>query len=50
MKKAIVWYEQVAGAKINFEKSKGLWLGAWRGGAGVTPSESSSCGSGPVSN
>ena len=32
MKKAVARYEQVAGAKVNYDKSKGLWLGAWRGG------------------
>ena len=30
VKKAVVRYEQIAGAKINFDKSEGLWLGAWR--------------------
>ena len=29
-KKAIEKYEEVAGAKINFDKSEGLRLGAWR--------------------
>ena len=28
VKKAVV----IAGVKISFDKSKGLWLGAWRGG------------------
>ena len=32
MKKAVERYEEVAGAKINFDKSKGLQQGAWRGG------------------
>ena len=32
MKKAVERYEEVAGAKINFDKSEGLRLGAWRGG------------------
>ena len=32
MKKAVARYEEVAGAKINFDKSEGPWLGAWRGG------------------
>ena len=32
MKKAVARYEQIAGAKINFDKSKGLQLGSWRGG------------------
>ena len=27
-----VWYEQIAGAKINFNKSEGLQLGDWKGG------------------
>ena len=31
-KKMVARYEQIAEAKINFDKSKGLWLGAWRGG------------------
>ena len=32
VKEAVVRYEQVAGAKINFDKSEFLWLGAWRNG------------------
>ena len=52
-KKAVERYEKVAGAKVNFEKSQGLRLGAWRGASpyqgpstGVTdPSASSGCGS-----
>ena len=32
MKKAFARYEQIAGAKMNFDKSEGLRLGAWRGG------------------
>ena len=32
LKKAVERYEEVAGSKINFDKSKVLWLGAWRGG------------------
>ena len=32
VKKAVKKYEKVAGAKVNFDKSKGLWLGAWREG------------------
>ena len=32
MKKAVKSYEEVVGAKINFNKSKGLWLDAWWGG------------------
>ena len=31
VKKAIGEYEQIAGAKVNFDKSKGLLLDAWRG-------------------
>ena len=31
-KKAVKRYEEVAGTKINFDKSDGLWLGAWMGG------------------
>ena len=30
--KAVKRYEEVAGAKINFDKSEGLPLGAWRSG------------------
>ena len=29
--KAVCEYERIAGAKFNFDKSEGLWLGAWRG-------------------
>ena len=32
MKKVSARYEQVVGAKVNFDKIKGLQLGAWRGG------------------
>ena len=32
VKKAVTKYEQIAGAKINFDKSEGLLLGAGRGG------------------
>ena len=32
MKKVVARYEQIAGVKINFDKSEGLRLGAWRGG------------------
>ena len=32
MKKAVARYEQIAATKINFDKSEGLGLGAWRGG------------------
>ena len=32
VKKAVERYEQVARAKVNFDKSKGLRLGAWRDG------------------
>ena len=31
VKEAVVEYEWIAGAKVNFEKSEGLRLGAWRG-------------------
>ena len=31
VKKAAEKYEKVAGAKVNFDKSEGLWLSAWRG-------------------
>ena len=30
-KKAVSEYERIAGAKVNFDKSKGLRLGTWRG-------------------
>ena len=32
VKKVVARYEQIAGGKLNFDKSKGLQLGAWRGG------------------
>ncbi len=31
VKKAVSEYERIAGAKVNFDKSEGLRLGAWRG-------------------
>ena len=31
VKKAVGEYERITGAKVNFDKSKGLRLGAWRG-------------------
>ena len=31
VKKAVGEYERIAGAKVNFDKSEGLRLGAWRG-------------------
>ena len=31
VKEAVVEYERIAGAKVNFDKSEGLCLGAWRG-------------------
>ena len=31
VKMAVARYEKVAGAKVNFDKSEGLQLGAWRG-------------------
>ena len=33
MKKAVERYEKVAGAKVNFDKSEGLRLGAWKRGS-----------------
>ena len=30
VKNEVTLYEQMAGAKISFDKSEGLWLGAWR--------------------
>ena len=60
VKKAVSEYKWIAGAKVNFDKSEGLWLGVRGGGvampfqgpsAGMTdPSASSGCGSGPTSN
>ena len=58
VKMAVERYEKVAGAKVNFDKSEGLQLGAWRGASpyqgpytGVTdPSASSGCGLGPASS
>ena len=32
VKMAVERYEKMAGAKVNFDKSEGLRLGAWRGG------------------
>ncbi len=57
VKKAVERYEKVAGAKINFDKSEGLRLGAWRGGVSLPgpsavvtdPSAFSGC-SGPAPN
>ena len=31
VKEAVARYEKVAGANVNFDKSEGLWLGAWWG-------------------
>ena len=31
VKEAVVEYERIAGAKVNFDKSEGLRVGAWRG-------------------
>ena len=31
VKKAVGEYERIAGTKVNFDKSEGLRLGAWRG-------------------
>ena len=54
VKEVVVEYERIAGAKVNFDKSEGLRLGAilFQGpSAGVTdPSASSGCGLGPTSN
>ena len=58
VKEAVVGYERIAGAKVNFDKSEGLRFGAWRVAipfkgpfAGVTdPSASLGCGSGLTSN
>ena len=33
MKMAVERYEKVAGAKVIFDKSEGLRLGAWKGGS-----------------
>ena len=30
VKKAVGEYERIAGAKVNFDKSEGMWLSAWR--------------------
>ena len=54
VKKAVAKYEQIAGDKINFDKSESLWLGAWRGGLDLSalatvPSASFGCSSGPAS-
>ena len=32
VKKAVEKYDKVAGAKVNFDKSEGLQLGAWKSG------------------
>ena len=53
VKAAVGEYEWIAGAKVSFDKSEGLQLGAWRGSdtTGVTgPSTSSGCGSSLTSN
>ena len=58
VKKAVSEYERIAGAKVNFDKSEGLRLGAWRGSNTLPgpfrwsdgPTASSGCGSGPTSN
>ena len=48
VKKAVSEYERIAGAKVNFDKSKGLLL---EPSVGVTnPSAFLGCGSGPTSN
>ena len=33
VKEAVVEYERIAGAKVNFDKSEGFRLGGWRGRA-----------------
>ena len=58
VKEAVMRYEKVAGAKVNFDKSDSLQLGAWGAAfpcqgpsAGVTvPSASLGCGLGPASS
>ena len=58
MKKAVAEYEQIAGAKVNFDKSEGLRLRAWRGSDALPepfrwsdgPVCILGCGSGPTSN
>ena len=58
VKKVVGEYERIAGAKVNFDKSEGLRLGAWRGSDTLPGpflwvmglSASSGCGSGPTSN
>ena len=42
VKKVVVWYKLRVGAKINLDKSEGLWLCAWSGGVplpGLTTGE-----------
>ena len=36
-KKAVSEYERILGAKVNFDKSEGLRLGAWRGSDTLPP-------------
>ena len=58
VKKAVARYEQIGGAKINFDKCEGLQLGSWRVAfpcqglsAGVMDTSASlGCGSGLGSN
>ena len=58
VKNAVAKYEQIEGAKINFVKSEGLRLGAWRGGVPLSgtfrwsdgPIRILGCGSSPASN
>ena len=58
VKEAIVEYERIAGAKVNFDKSEGLRLVAWRGSNTLPgpfrwsdgPVRILGCGSGPTSN
>ena len=53
MKKVVARYKKVAGAKVNFDKSEGSRLGAWRGSVPLPVmvlSTSLGCGSGPASS
>ena len=50
VKKAIGEYERIAGAKVNFDKSKGLRFGAWRGRGTLPGPCRLGCGSGLTSN
>ena len=58
VKKAVGEYERIAGAKVNFDKSEGLRLGAWRGSNTLSgsfrwsdgPVRILRCSSGPTSH